>query len=136
MAENKPGDGKSSPFGNGGGATSGGTVKASDFVTDPEGAGDTSTTGGVDFVRKPDGSGPSAGKPADFLTQPQGTASAASPKGPGGGADPGGASYIHSDSVPDGGKDLKADPPAVERKKFLGTIAGNAVHKPFKLRGA
>lgn len=53
MADSKPGDGKSSPFGNGaGGAGGGSSVSGNNFVTNPSGSGNRGKGPGVISVSR------------------------------------------------------------------------------------
>ena len=104
MAENKPGNGQDSPFGDGDGdATANGpTTGAHDFVTDPESH--APKTGGRDFTKE---------------SRPQ---------------TEGGALEINEDSIPDGGTLPFAGNDSLAREReIVGTIVGEERHKPFKI---
>jgi len=90
MAENKPGDGSSSPFGNGQGATSalGAAKGGNDFVTNPRGW--AGSMNGRNFLKE-----------ASTLKQPSGSADT-------------------SASEPAGGKILKADATGVRDQNAVG----------------
>lgn len=79
MADGKPGNGSSSPFGNGMGATSSGGASSGghDFIKEPK-----SNVGGAhDFIKDPSGTktGPT---PNDFVKSPGGGAMPAQKTGP------------------------------------------------------
>lgn len=100
----KPGDGKSSPFGNGEGGTGMARVKPEDLIANPRG-----TTGGKAV-------------PPNFPAEKPFPQPAAKED-----ANP--DSIVTSD----GGKVLKADPSGEDFGNPVGTTANGAKNKPFKL---
>ena len=120
MAENKPGNGSASPFGNGAGATSAGASSgAHDFTKNPTG---NSGGGGNDFLTNPGGGGGKSGG-RDFTKESRSQQSGA-------------PADLSTDSIIAGGDDRlpTADPPA-SRASLIGTTAGSGGRKPFKLNG-
>lgn len=96
-----------------------------DGKTNPfgNGKGDTSMgpSKGVDFQKDPQGAGQGGKKGRDILAEP-------APKQQMG-------SNENKDSVPQGGKILKADPKDKDGGNPVGTTPDGAAHKPFKLSG-
>lgn len=123
--ENVSGDGKTSPFGNGKGATAkmGASSGASDFVKNP--AGGDSKSGGNDFTKNPRGNSSQEGG-ADFVANPRGSAGDGPEQEEGAGPD------ICEESVVkgDGGRILQQEPPN-NREGLL----GDKDRKPFSLKG-
>lgn len=107
MADGKPGNGATPPFGDGNGATSsaGPYSGAHDFTKDPKSH--APATGGRDFTKENRPQSMAEGRPAG---QPNTT------------------------SIPAGGKDLKADPGPVS-KNIAGAAQGLGRSKPFRLKG-
>lgn len=102
-----PGDGKSSPFGNGNGNVAPG-----------------GSSGGNDFNRNPSGNGPK-GSVRNFVNQP-------APKQPMGSP----LDRVAPSSIPEGGTmPIQAMTPPASRS-MAATLPGNAQHKPFRLQGA
>jgi hypothetical protein len=102
------GDGKTSPFGNGKGGMGGGSMGK-----------------GNDFVTNPGGSGSSGQKPRDFVnaSRPQSS---------------GGDTTINTETIPEGGIRLQADPKGDDKGNPIGTTAssdGGTRKPPFKLNG-
>lgn len=121
MAENKPGTGSTSPFGNGAGATSAGAAGGNDFNAKP--AGDAAGGGGHDFVTDPAGDSTAGQGGRDFTKE-----SRAQQSGP--------PADLCTDSIVAGsgpGRVPLADPPA-SRDPLIGTVPG-AQRMPFKLKG-
>lgn len=121
MEGDKMGNGSTSPFGNGQGATaSGPATKGNDFVKNPSGSG--SKAGGNNFVTNPSGNGDKSGG-RDFTEDPGGDAQAS-----------GEAPDLNEGTVPAGGRILKRDP---EGDGFgdIGVGSIGSGRKPFKLNG-
>ena len=147
MNGNTPGNAETNPFGDGSGGADKMAGTGNNFLTNPAGS-KPDLGGGTDFVKNPAGSKPggSQAKGNDFVTNPAGqlrgtggTSAMASP------AFKDGSRPTTSGSDPVNQQDkAQGEPTAAQvatpkgdviAKRDIGTVAGQAVHKPFKLSG-